>query len=155
MGYTRVYWGTVGALALLGLVWRLAYIGWRDYLPVRVAVDCGVEQMQRGEATTMDRRDCLWQAYRGGRTARLVVQAMTVLGPRVTTLTVAGPERVRIRWEATDERGQMVSGHDTCAQLVLQPDPPRPSYFRLTGCTGKYGEAAVGYFGEGDPVRGG
>lgn len=154
MRYTRVYWRTVAVLALIGLIWGLAYIIWRDYLPVRVSVDCGIEQVQRGEAIPMDQRNCLWKAYQNGQTARLVEHEMTAAGPRVTTLTLAGPGRVRMRWEATDEHGKPRAGRRTCERLTLQPAPPLPAYFLLNGCTGKSDAATAGYLGDSDPLHG-
>ncbi|MGH2378522.1 MAG: hypothetical protein ACRDGT_08595 [Candidatus Limnocylindria bacterium] len=98
---------------------------------------CGVEQTRQGQewyVRDAAMRECLWQAYLAGTTARLVSYAYTIEGgPIVRTITVDGG-RIAIFIESNDPFGFTGELELSCTNLTRSG----PDHLDLdaTGCSG-------------------
>ena len=106
---------------------------------------CGEEQSQHGESWNVEARQCLFDAYREGRAAELIVTQVTVEGDPITEVTRVHENGTVERWvDATqDSWGSGEWEHLRCDRLIAARDYndppdrflPEVHVFVAEGCT--------------------
>ena len=105
--------------------------------PGDAAPSCGVETQLHGGGYDDAARTCLWNAYRAGRPAELVLKKYTVEGdPIIVTLRIRSGPSIEVHEDNRDRFGGRGVRSSTCTELSRGPSTDGRSGFIVRGCRG-------------------
>ncbi|HRI66014.1 MAG TPA: hypothetical protein PK156_17320 [Polyangium sp.] len=101
------------------------------------APSCGHETQIHGPGYDEAARSCLWDAYRAGRPAELVLTRYTVEGDPITvTLRIRSGPAIEVHEDNRDRFGARGVRSSTCTELSRGPIMDGRSGFIVRGCRG-------------------